>query len=319
MSSKFDQSVEADKRKAFRCQIADMPQEAALNLGRTKVPAQLINESAGGFAVRVEQDPGVEVDQVVRLRTGGGCFEVRVAHITEELRDETDDGSAEASFVVGLERRKDLEVWDNVENSDGRRSRPFLRRFIPSGTTVVVVLVGTLLVCVVFSIAAFASLLYLDPPLAEQIMHWSCDQVAAAYGKLPNLSQWRPEPVEKSDQWRQSRVTERSTWNDIPSTANRHSTVHISSGLRNEIRRNPGATVFLLPRVVSELNLTDSQQAAICRIIAETAATMRHKTANRDSATYTRLLINSRYRAVALLNTEQRNRWEILHDAARGQ
>ena len=43
-----------DQRKSFRCTVADTCQRCELKVGSHLLPARLLDESAGGFAVLVD-------------------------------------------------------------------------------------------------------------------------------------------------------------------------------------------------------------------------------------------------------------------------
>ena len=72
-----------DQRKSFRCPVADSRMECVLQIGATRVPGRLLNESAGGFSVLVDGPLSLGVDQTAELHNDSGWFEVRVVHVME--------------------------------------------------------------------------------------------------------------------------------------------------------------------------------------------------------------------------------------------
>lgn len=97
-----------EQRKSFRCRVPEQRKEAEIKVGRRWVALKLFNESAGGFAAWTEQDPGVQVNDLVQLKSELGCFEVRVAHVGPVKASEKPGEEAGPSFRLGLERVRDL-------------------------------------------------------------------------------------------------------------------------------------------------------------------------------------------------------------------
>ena len=75
----------ADRRGSFRCPVADSRQGCMLQVGAERLPARLLDESAGGFSVLVERPAGLVLDvgQTVQLQSDSGWFEVRVVRVVE--------------------------------------------------------------------------------------------------------------------------------------------------------------------------------------------------------------------------------------------
>lgn len=73
---------------------------AVLRAGRRSVPAQMLNESCGGFGIRVERDAVLSVGQSLVLGWVGGWSQVRVAFLRGD-----EDG-----LYVGLDRLGDLPI-----------------------------------------------------------------------------------------------------------------------------------------------------------------------------------------------------------------
>jgi hypothetical protein len=87
-----------DRRKARRFPVLEQQQQATLRVGDVLVPARLVDQSATGFAIRLEEHPGVFPGEVVWLQTVAGWTEVRVVKARHEV-----DGTQ-----IGLERIADL-------------------------------------------------------------------------------------------------------------------------------------------------------------------------------------------------------------------
>jgi hypothetical protein len=89
-----------DRRKSRRFPVLEQQQQATLRVGDVSIPARLVDQSATGFAVRVEEHPGVFPGEVVWLQTVAGWTEVRVVKARHDV-----DGTQ-----IGLERIADLAV-----------------------------------------------------------------------------------------------------------------------------------------------------------------------------------------------------------------
>lgn len=87
-----------DRRKARRFPVLDSQQQATLRVGDVAIAARLVDQSATGFAIRVEEHPGVFPGEVVWLQTVAGWTEVRVVKARHDV-----DGTH-----IGLERIADL-------------------------------------------------------------------------------------------------------------------------------------------------------------------------------------------------------------------
>ncbi len=77
-----------------------------MRIGETWTPVELLDESAGGFGVRVDLLPEIAVGDVVRLRSGEKCFDVEVMHVThcpavDGFHDERRD---EPVCILGVKR-----------------------------------------------------------------------------------------------------------------------------------------------------------------------------------------------------------------------
>ena len=87
-----------DRRKTFRCRVTPQQQSAVLLVGSVRYPAQVLDESASGFAVLLDEAPAVEPHQVLRLATAGGVSQVGVIDVQQE----------DSAYRVGLRRLHDL-------------------------------------------------------------------------------------------------------------------------------------------------------------------------------------------------------------------
>jgi len=87
-----------DRRKTFRCPVTVQQQSAVLIVGTARIKARIIDESASGFALLLDEAPDVESHPVLRLLTPSGVSRVNVIEVQAE------DGA----YRIGLRRIHDL-------------------------------------------------------------------------------------------------------------------------------------------------------------------------------------------------------------------
>lgn len=97
------QQAQIDQRKTYRIPVADAYQRAELRFRARTVPAQLFNESAGGFGGVVCDVADLQVNETIELATTVGRFLVRVAYIEPIIVDQG-AGAATAGYRIGFER-----------------------------------------------------------------------------------------------------------------------------------------------------------------------------------------------------------------------
>jgi hypothetical protein len=88
-----------ENRKSFRILTPAGRERALLRVGKKKLTVQLVDESAGGFAIACQGLVNAALGEVLELRTPGGLHEVKVIR-----REEFSNG-----VLIGLERLRDLE------------------------------------------------------------------------------------------------------------------------------------------------------------------------------------------------------------------
>lgn len=102
-----------------------------MQFGNNWIPVELLDESAGGFGVRVEQMPEVEIGDKVRLFCGPKCFEVEVMHVTQcpHADDSHHETAGEPSCKLGVRRISEVFQPTHTRTSFlqqimGKRYRP---------------------------------------------------------------------------------------------------------------------------------------------------------------------------------------------------
>jgi hypothetical protein len=70
-----------NQRKSPRIPVASPRPICQLKLGSAVLPAMLLDESKGGFAVLVGESPGISANQRAQLCTNRGWFNCRIVHV----------------------------------------------------------------------------------------------------------------------------------------------------------------------------------------------------------------------------------------------
>ena len=105
---------EIEQRRSPRNAVPEAQRQCTLKVGAAEIPAQMANESTGGFCIVVDQPPGAVLHRKAELWTVNGRIRVRVVHLSEiEGR-----ASATASpptekatrFRIGLRRLGEIEM-----------------------------------------------------------------------------------------------------------------------------------------------------------------------------------------------------------------
>jgi hypothetical protein len=321
----------AEQRQSFRCPVSGARQEGELKVGEMRMPARVLNESAGGFAVLVDGPPGVEAGALVQLRTNAAWFEAKVASIIRieppKTENEAEEGDATGgpTFRLGLCRLGDIASPDEENSRSVRRSLLFhLAQFFPSGPSMAVTGVVFAILVVLAPMIVVLLLSHRDNPVVKEVSKWGDGmifsqlqesdgkprpQAAAARSSAPrNEAPPSPEPARARDQPATSASAAETDGDE----------------LLKRIRDLPGAMAFVLPDVIGRLELTQTQQDQIERIVQTTARALQDLDvfwpgASRQELSQKRSEIFEQAHRGALdtLTEEQRTRWQELADEAK--
>jgi hypothetical protein len=77
--------IAEDRRGAFRCAISQAEESGLLRTRKAKLRVRVVEKSARGFALVTQPKPPIEVGQLLSLVLSAGTYEVRVAHITDQV------------------------------------------------------------------------------------------------------------------------------------------------------------------------------------------------------------------------------------------
>ena len=308
-----------NQRTSFRCTVAESRQDCILRIGQRALPAKLIDESVGGFAILVDELAGLENEQTAELATDAGSFTVRIVHISKVTPTDINIAADRETpcFRLGLVRLGETGLPQEPKASILAGSLRFnLGQFNSlSGIIVVVGILGTTLL-VAAPMGWISGAWHAAQFGAKQFMQ-DKDQQAESHsqeslpGQLRSATGDSPFPAQRSDVRQKS-----SAFGDGNGHASQSA---FSTSKSNRYLRLPGATPLVLPEVVEKLQLTADQQSRIRDLADATSKAMRsldtqlrgqqrrHITEQREE-----LLKQAREEALKVLTKEQRAEWDAM-------
>jgi hypothetical protein len=323
-----------EQRTSFRCTVADTRRHCELIVGADVLPAQLLDESAGGFSVLVDRLDGLGIDQEAELRTDSGWFAVRVVYVTEVALPDADGATADQQtpgFRLGLLRRSETALPDQSTLSIlAERMRfhlPQWRMLSGAGTAIGVLLAVALVVVPM----VLDGVRWHTPPStakrsspgnkggAESVTSYG-PPILRSMQSAENVSPFAGSPAESRDGGSAPAAGDTAFGVDSGRVRTSAQSSSLSwQELQKTVRRLSGATSLALPQVVAELRLTADQQARIARVIETTSQAMRDierelpgQQRQDISELRTQLQDHARQQALELLTSQQRARWEKL-------
>lgn len=254
-----------EQRISFRCPIVRRDATGCMEVGRRRLRVQLLEESAGGFAVLLEDSGEIAIDQTAVLRIASGHFEVRIVHVRPV--GGADGDAAQPGLCVGLERLRELD-WDACQSG----FRRWLGWLSPTFHRTVLPLTRFLLtgMAVTAFVAGVAWLLSRpQSPLSDwgvvtgkRVNGWQPRaRESVSHAKVLDSDDSIGEG-EKSGVGSKRPLTPRETGGLLRE--------HASVQLRDEIRTAQGAEVLLLPAVVRYLELSETQRRQIRELVEAT-------------------------------------------------
>ena len=81
-------------------------QSCELKVGTGVVPALLVDESRGGFAILIDRLEGLKRGKKAKLHTDMGWFVVRIVYIRKAARPSGSDSKCDTWFRVGLRKAR---------------------------------------------------------------------------------------------------------------------------------------------------------------------------------------------------------------------
>ncbi len=302
----------ADQRDAFRYAAPGACQEAILKFKRQDVSVALVDESAGGFAVRIGDPRPINAGDTLLLRTATGYSKVRVARVTQDS-----DGS---SRTLGLQRLEDL----------GDDSQ--LRGSILSGLTRAVG--GMLDSTTLLAATAIVILLVGGLWAATVLPGWSDEKPQGRTTSFGNrrVASWAPTGSSRqttarsprktdtaktpSRRWQKARAKADAASRSIPSRR------YPTRRQLQQLLQTRATATLLSPEVIDELALTDEQRSAL-REIWKSSELFREESGSwvlnapdqLDDSVRTQLAAIEKM-ALELLSESQRDRWSALRPSS---
>ncbi len=308
-----------NQRKSFRCTTADSCQQCVLRVGDRTLTAKLLDQSAGGFAILVDELAGLEADQTAVLCTNAGAFVVRAVHITKVVPTDRNvaAGQEKPCFRLGLVRLSETGLPEEPKTSILVGRLPVHAGQLNSPSRILLIL-GVLMILVLLA----------TKPLDVISGVWHALQFGS------NVMQNKDQQAESHSQESLPKQL-RSTTGDSPfpvqglgvpekgsAFGNNHGRAAPSAFSNTTVSRYlrmPGATPLILPEVIEKLQLTPDQQSQIRDLTETTSKAMRNldeklRGQQRQSIKEQRekLLDQSRQEALKILSKEQRAQWDAM-------
>jgi len=325
-----------NQRNSFRCPVTESRRRCELRIGAELLPARLVDESAGGFAVLVDRRPDLEIGQTVQLRTDSGWFDVQVRSAAEAPSPE----EASDCFRLGLQR------LGEAAPSEEPTASPFtfelrnrLRQWSPPNGWMSLSGVWLALAAIIVPLGLMGGLWYASRSEVGAAVSWRDPWTSSSEGESSGgrtLTEPLPasgfgggfQTASPSDDHRDFAFgnVARSL---LGSSANRTGEPDVfgpdaERNLRDLVRRLPGPTTLVLPEVVRRLRLTEKQQKLIRQLVDSMVEAHRRldldpllRGAERREITRRRTELLDEYlrRALDVLTPEQRAEWKKIHDA----
>ena len=96
----------ANDRKSSRNPVPDVRQLCDLKVGAKLLPAILVDESKGGFAITIDCLDGLKAGKRGKLRTDAGWFNVRIVYVTKVSPPTHCDSKSDCWLRVGLRKAR---------------------------------------------------------------------------------------------------------------------------------------------------------------------------------------------------------------------
>ncbi|OHB68344.1 MAG: hypothetical protein A2V70_06730 [Planctomycetes bacterium RBG_13_63_9] len=300
-----------------------------LEFGCVRLPVQLLDQSAEGFAVLADEPPGVKEGDVAQLHTELGAFEVQAMNSAEVELTEA-DGSPETGgpakvYRLGLRRLGDLHPTNGEARKLAARClRSFLDRLCSSGVSMVWTAFG-LVVTVLVVAGTVVALLWSSDNLVLKTAPRRIGHTSPASPKV-SKSTAGSQKISLLERIPKVLDTRSDTRSDPMPKHRDEAHQYGSEEFRRDLRRLSGAAPFMLPQVIDELKLTDLQQEQIHQLEQRTSEIMREINSQRQPASRqqisqirAKVLEAARQDALDTLTDEQRARWMQIVESEEGE
>jgi len=310
-----------EQRSAYRYPVAGQSEDSVLRFEDRDIQAVLVDESAGGFAVRIGEPPPIEVGDSIPFGSPMGWSRVRVVHVTQESSPERTEAEGDrpdgSTWILGLERIDDL-IVDELPRV---RVLSSLRRSLGGivDPTTILSAAAIVILCIGGLWATTGRLA--RKPLGRTA---SSDDRRAASASATKSSQ---QPTGRSTRRREAVETAVGTWraagsdNDAASQSSPSRRNPIRKRPR-QLRQTPAVVTLLSPRMIEQLSLTEEQQSAIQRILESSTLFREHsgswvlRTPVQPGESLRAKLVEVEGAALERLSETQRARWYELRTSS---
>jgi len=283
---------DTESRKSFRCRASVSDGRAELQIGQRRIPVQLRDESAGGFAVIAVECPEVKRSDVMQLHLDSRVFNVCLIHLFED--ESPAPGRGGRIYRIGLQRLGETMEPPKADPPYRSLLSAVFRGLFPSARTLSTPSGLVLAVVVVAAPLVFAAIFYYF---------------------------YRTTPAAPAGGWARTGDANAADRTQAAGAASQ-----TSSGASDwaTIARLPGASALLASPVIHELGLTEKQQRRIGEIVDQTAEAFKQldlqfggASRQEQSRMERRLLKAAREEALGLLTPEQRRQFQVALDKVR--
>jgi hypothetical protein len=303
----------AEQRKYHRFPVPGSRQEGELRFGDSRIAIRLLDQSANGFAAMAWQTPVAGIGCKAIMRAGDDWFEVCLKNVTQidipQCDEDPPPGDQVKCYRLGLYRLGDI---SNPDQKEEKWSWPVLREnlknVMPANTTTFGF--GLLFVCIVIGL----------PVLAILFFQHLKGGTGGDPGRFSKNIAYVDEQMKKDLDWENLSAGGSSEVAPVVSLEAGAAAVerlaNYAEELNHIIHGKPGASVFIAPQIIQQLNITKEQQDKIRAIVDATSEAIDALKAHVDGAIspeqYQHLFDLARNNALQLLTDDQRRKWQNL-------
>jgi len=248
-----------NQRRSFRCPVAADHSSAELRAGDKHYPAQLLDESADGFSLGLDENPELRAGQTAILRTTTGYFEVEIVHCCRVELAVMGSQASPCRYRIGVRRLRYLCAEDERPQGIGDGASPWHRNPLLGWLGWKLAVAGLLLVAGIAAAGSYAgwgsrNRWRLDSEETDAATRLWAHRSADAD---PN---W---PAAKGGRSDSSGGASGGTSSDVAYWPANQETAQ----LRAKVEALPGALALIEPSIALRLDLTSTQRAKIRHII----------------------------------------------------
>lgn len=303
-----------EKRTSLRLPVLGPQQDGELRIGDRRMPVQILDQSANGFAALASNISDLAVGSNGLLRVGEDWFDIRLANISPVELPESEESFLpevqEQYYRLGLYRITDTLDPDKKQKYCSPVWRINLYSVIPANITTI-------------SFGLLFAIFVIGMPICMIIVFrgWETKKGGDSVRLTKHIAATK-ESDNYSPNWEKVLATEKSRSSTSSSNSEKSQPQQLTpdagnlKALQTIINKKPGASVFAVPEILTKLELSPAQQKQIQAIIDATDQVLAElKKELKDHISpeqYEKVMKAARESAVQVLTGDQRRRWQIL-------